>query len=122
MMLQYTAAALVLENQTLAAPDSVRSLPTSANQEDHNANSATAGRHLRRLVDNVRRIVAIELIAAAQAADLRLRTAPGARLGVGTAVAKSHIRSIVPFIEHDQLYGGYVEAVASMLMNWPDSN
>jgi histidine ammonia-lyase len=115
MMLQYTAAALVLENQTLAAPDSVRSLPTSANQEDHNANSATAGRHLRRLVDNVRRIVAIELIAAAQAADLWLRLAPGARLGGGSAAILAGIRAAVPFIEHDQLYGPYVEAVAELV-------
>lgn len=112
MMLQYTAAALVLENQTLASPDSVRSLPTSANQEDHNANSATAGRHLRRLVENVQRVVAIELLCAAQALDLRLRHKPGAKLGAGTAQALEAIRAAVPFIERDQLYGPYVEAVA----------
>ncbi len=45
MMPQYTAASLVLENQTLATPDSVHSLPTSAEQEDHNANAMTAARH-----------------------------------------------------------------------------
>ena len=42
MILQYTAAAMVLENQTLASPDSIHSLPTSANQEDHNANAYNA--------------------------------------------------------------------------------
>lgn len=115
MMLQYTAAALVLENQTLASPDSVRSLPTSANQEDHNANSATAARHLRRLTENVRRVVAIELLAAAQAADLRLRQTPGANLGAGTEAALTTIRSLVPFVEQDQLYGPYVEALAEMV-------
>jgi histidine ammonia-lyase len=115
MMIQYTAAALVLENQTLAGPDSVRSLPTSANQEDHNANSATAGRHLRRLAENVRRTVAIELLAAAQAVDLRLRMTPGARLGKGTAAAHARIRAAVPFVERDQLYGPYVEALAEMV-------
>jgi histidine ammonia-lyase len=115
MMLQYTAAALVLENQTLASPDSVRSLPTSANQEDHNANSATAGRHLRRLAENVRRVVAIELLTAAQAVDLRLRITPGARLGDGTAAALERIRAAVPFIEHDQLYGPHVEALAELV-------
>jgi histidine ammonia-lyase len=116
MMLQYTAAALVLENQTLAAPDSVRSLPTSANQEDHNANSATAGRHLRQLAENVRRIVAIELLAAAQAVDIRLRMTPGAKLGQGTAAAHRQIRGVVPFIEQDRLYGPYVEALAEMVV------
>ncbi|MEX1247645.1 MAG: aromatic amino acid lyase, partial [Anaerolineales bacterium] len=45
MLLQYVAASLVLENQTLASPDSVRSLPTSAGKEDHNANAMTAARH-----------------------------------------------------------------------------
>ncbi len=115
MMLQYTAAALVLENQTLASPDSVRSLPTSANQEDHNANSATAGRHLRRLTENVRRIVAIELMAAAQAVDLRLRLTPGARLGHGTAQAHAAVRAAVPFVEQDQLYGPSIEALAGLV-------
>jgi histidine ammonia-lyase len=115
MMLQYTAAALVLENQTLGTPDSIRSLPTSANQEDHNANSATAGRHLWRIVENTRRIVAIELLVAAQAVDLRLRERPGARLGDGTRAALDRIRHWAPFIEHDQLYGPYIEALAGRL-------
>src|SRR5262249_9452044 len=115
MMPQYTAAALVLENQTLASPGSVRSLPTSANQEDHNANSATAGRHLRRVVENARRIVAIELFAAPQAADLRLRALPGARLGPGTAAALAAIRQRVPFVDRDQLYGPQLDALAEMI-------
>ena len=115
MMPHYTAAALALENQTLATPDSIRSLPTSANQEDHNANSATAGRHLRQVVANTGQIVAIELFTAAQAADLRLRAMPGARLGRGTAAALAAVRDRVPFVDHDQLYGPYLEALAEMV-------
>jgi histidine ammonia-lyase len=121
MMLQYTAAALVLENQTLASPDSVRSLPTSANQEDHNANSATAGRHLRRLVENTQRIVAIELFVAAQAVDLRLRMTPGARLGAGTAAALAQIRAAVPFVAGDRLYAPDVEALAKSMVSGVES-
>ena len=115
MMPHYTTAALVLENQTLASPDSVRSLPTSANQEDHNANSATAGRHLLRLVDNLAHITAIELFTAAQAVDLRLRQTPGARLGQGSARIHALIRDAVPFVEHDQLYGPAIERLRAMV-------
>jgi histidine ammonia-lyase len=111
MMLQYTAAALVLENGVLATPSSVRSLPTSANQEDHNANSANAARHLAQIVEHTRRVVAIELFAAAQAVDLRLRASPGACLGAGTARAHALIRQTVPFIDRDQLYAPFVEAL-----------
>lgn len=115
MMPHYTAAALTLENQTLATPDSIRSLPTSANQEDHNANAANAARHARRIVENIRRIIAIELFVAAQAVDLRLRTRPGARLGAGTARALEVIRSHVPFVEQDQRYGPAIETLTNLV-------
>ena len=115
MMPHYTAAALTLENQTLATPDSIRSLPTSANQEDHNANAANAARHARRMVENVARILAIELFTAAQAVDLRLRARPDLRLGRGTARAFERVRARVPFIERDQLYGPAIEALMAMV-------
>ena len=115
MMPHYTAAALALENRTLATPDSLGSLPTSANQEDHNANAANAGRHLRRIVENVRRIVAVELFTAAQAVDLRLAVTPGARLGKGTAHALAAIRAVAPHVERDRLYGPALEAVAALV-------
>ena len=75
MMPQYTAASLVLENQTLATPDSVHSLPTSAEQEDHNANAMTAARHCLQIVENTRHILSVELFTAARAVDLRRQTA-----------------------------------------------
>jgi len=115
MMPHYTAAALVLENKTLAMPDSIHSLPTSANQEDHNANSTSAGRHLRQIVDNVRLIVAIELFTAAQAVDLRLQQTPGARLGHGSAAAQAAIRQAAAFVDHDQLYGPALDAISDLI-------
>ncbi len=84
MMPQYTAASLVLENQTLAHPDSVHSLPTSGEQEDHNANAMTAARHARQILDNTRHVLAIELYTAARALDLRLKQQPDAQFGAGT--------------------------------------
>jgi histidine ammonia-lyase len=115
MMPHYTAASLVLENKTLAAPDSIHSLPTSANQEDHNANSTSAGRHLRQIVENVRRIAAIELFTAAQAVDLRLRQAPDAQLGRGSAAAQKLIRQAAAFVDRDQLYGPSIEALSDLI-------
>ncbi|HEM62618.1 MAG TPA: histidine ammonia-lyase, partial [Chloroflexi bacterium] len=71
MMAQYTAAALVSDNKTLAHPDSVDSIPTSADQEDHVSMSMNAARHAREIVKNVEQIVAIEMLCAAQALDFR---------------------------------------------------
>jgi len=71
MMAQYTAAALVSDNKTLAHPDSVDSIPTSANQEDHVSMSMNAARHAREIVKNVEQIVGIEMLCAAQALDFR---------------------------------------------------
>lgn len=66
MMAQVTAAALASENKSLAHPASVDSIPTSANQEDHVSMATFAARRLHDLLDNVVRIVAIELLAATQ--------------------------------------------------------
>jgi histidine ammonia-lyase len=71
MMAQYVSAALVSDNKTLAHPDSVDSIPTSANQEDHVSMSTNASRHAREVLRNVEQIVGIELLCAAQALDFR---------------------------------------------------
>jgi histidine ammonia-lyase len=72
MIPQYVAAALVSECKTLAHPDSVDSIPTCGNQEDHVSMSMNACLHARRVVENAETVVAIELWMAAQALDLRL--------------------------------------------------
>ncbi|MHA1537097.1 MAG: histidine ammonia-lyase [Alphaproteobacteria bacterium] len=72
MIAQVTAAALAGENQCLAFPASVTSLPTSANQEDHVSMAAYAGRRLGQMAENTRGIVAIELLAAAQGIEFHL--------------------------------------------------
>lgn len=71
MMAQITAAALASENKVLAHPASVDSIPTSAEKEDHVSMGMGAGLKLQQVVDNVRRILAIELLCAAQGIDLR---------------------------------------------------
>jgi histidine ammonia-lyase len=111
MMPQYTAASLVLENQTLANPDSVHSLPTSAEQEDHNANSMTAARHTRQILQNTAHILAIEMYCAARALDLRLRMMPGARMGAGVERAYRNVRAVVPYQAGDAWWGPEIELV-----------
>lgn len=74
MLPQYLAAALVSDCKTLAHPDSVDSIPTSANQEDHVSMANNAGRHLRQIVANVEVVVGVELLMAVQALELRVQT------------------------------------------------
>lgn len=76
MIAQYTQAGLVSENKRLANPASVDSIPSSAMQEDHVSMGWHAGRKLRKIVDNLRRIVAIELVTAARAIEMRAPLQP----------------------------------------------
>jgi histidine ammonia-lyase len=78
MIAQYTQAAIVSELKRLAAPASVDSIPSSAMQEDHVSMGWSAARKLRRAVDGLTRVLAIELLTAARGLDLRapLRPAP----------------------------------------------
>ena len=106
MSLQYTGAALVSDNKTLAHPDSVDSIPTSANQEDHVSMGANAARHAGEILDNTRTVLAIELLGAAQAVYLR----PGGpdRLGAGTRAIYEAVRECVPPVLQDRSLAGDV--------------
>jgi histidine ammonia-lyase len=92
MLAQYTQAAMVAENRRLAVPASTDSLPTSAMQEDHVSMGWGAARKLRAVVANLARILAVELICAARALDLRAPLEPGG----GTAAARDAVRAAVP--------------------------
>ncbi len=115
MMPQYTAVSLVLENQTLAGPDSVHSLPTSAEQEDHNANSMTAARHARQILENTTHVLAIELYTAARALDLRKRERPDLSLGDGTQRVFRRLREDVPYQAGDAWWGPELERVHELI-------
>jgi histidine ammonia-lyase len=92
MIAQYTQAALVSENKRLAVPASVDSIPSSAMQEDHVSMGWSAARKLRTSVDNLRRILAVELVAAARGIDLRAPLEPAPATG---AVVRA-LRRTVP--------------------------
>lgn len=100
MSLQYTGAALVSDNKTLAHPDSVDSIPTSANQEDHVSMGANAARHAGEILDNTRTVLAIELLGAAQAVYLRPEGPD--RLGAGTRAVYEAVRKCVPPVIEDR--------------------
>ncbi|NLX11810.1 MAG: aromatic amino acid lyase [Chloroflexi bacterium] len=94
MMVQYTAASLVSENKVLAHPASVDSIPSSANREDHVSMSTIAARQAAQIVANAQAVIAIELLCAYQALELRLQQEPGLRLGRGTAAALDYLRTV----------------------------
>lgn len=100
MVAQYAAAALVSDNKTLAHPDSVDSIPTSADQEDHVSMGANGARHLLEILENVTAVIAVEFLCAAQAVDLR-DNGPE-RLGRGTKVAYEFVRERVGFYKEDR--------------------
>lgn len=99
MIVQYSAASLVSENKVLAHPASVDSIPSSANQEDHVSMGTIAARKARDIMDNVRKVIAMELLTSVQAIDLRGKK----KLGVGTEVAYNIIRAHTPFIDKDRI-------------------
>lgn len=99
MIAQYTAASLVSENKVLAHPASVDSIPTSANQEDHNSMGSIAAQKCYKILRNAQTVVAIELLTAAQAIDFHNPL----RCGKGTNAAYNVIRKNIPFLDHDRI-------------------
>ena len=91
MIGHYTAAAMASENKRLAVPASVDSLPTSGMQEDHVSMAWGSVRKLRRVVDNVRRILAVEYAIAARAVDLRAPLLPAAATGAAVSLLREHV-------------------------------
>lgn len=116
MIVQYTAAALATESKVLSHPASVDTIPTSANVEDHVSMGCTAALKARRVGNNVERILAIELMSAAQGIDFRREiVGEDAQLGQGTQPAYELIRQHVPFIDQDTVMYKYIEAVRQMV-------
>ena len=91
MIAQYTQAAMAVENKRLAVPAGVDSLPTSAMQEDHVSMAWGAARKLRRSIDNLRRILAVELVCAGAGLDLRAPLRPAAGTGAALAALRTRV-------------------------------
>ena len=111
MIAQYTAAGLVSDSKRLASPASVDSIPSSAMQEDHVSMGWHAGRKLRKVVDNLRSILAIELIGAARCIELRAPLKPAPITGKLYA----ELRKVVPGFGPDRFMAPELEAAAELL-------
>jgi histidine ammonia-lyase len=113
MIAQYTAASLVSENKIFSSPASVDSIPSSANQEDHVSMGSISARKLGGILENTKNVLAIELMAAAQAIDL----AESAE-GLSEVVKKAYgiIRKVVPALEKDRVIYTDIEKIAELIV------
>jgi histidine ammonia-lyase len=111
MVPQVTAAALVAENKQRAAPASIDSIPTSANQEDHVSMAAHAARRLLPMAENLVQVQAIELLAACQGCDFHGELASSEPL----EAVRRLVRSEVPHLEDDRLMAPDIAAAAAMV-------
>jgi histidine ammonia-lyase len=113
MITQYVQAALVAENKVLAHPASVDSVPTSAGQEDHVSMGWGAARKLLTVIENVRRVLAVEILCATQAIGYRAPLEPAP----GTGRLVEAVREKVPALHGDRSHSADIEAVATMIEN-----
>ncbi|NBJ69881.1 MULTISPECIES: histidine ammonia-lyase [Clostridia] len=113
MIMQYVAASLVSENKTLAHPASVDSIPSSANQEDHVSMGTIGARHANMIIQNMRKVIAIECICALQAVEYR---------GIDKMAPKlrekwDKYRDIVPSITNDRIFAEDIDRMSMALQS-----
>jgi histidine ammonia-lyase len=118
MILQVTAAGLASEMKAQAAPHSVDSIPTSANQEDYVSMGMAAARRIQSMLANLRNVLAIELLAACQGLDL---LAP-LRTGPETQKAYELLRAVSKKVDADRSLSRDIEAVAARIAAGDFSN
>jgi histidine ammonia-lyase len=111
MIPQYVAAALVSENKALCHPASVDSIPTSAGQEDHVSMGNAAGLKALQVVANAERVLAIELLAGAQAVEFLAPLEPG----VGVRAARAFVRTLSERVREDRPLSDDIERVATAI-------
>ncbi len=113
MLPQYTSAALVSENKSLCFPPSADSIPTSLGQEDHVSMGSISARRVNQVIDNLEKILAVELVSAAQAFDYRRPMKSGKIL----EVCHSLIRENIDHAEEDRIFADDLEAARMLIAN-----
>ena len=114
MIVQYSAAALVSENKVLAHPASVDSIPSSANQEDHVSMGTIGARKAREILENTKKVIAMELMGACQAIDIRGKSG----LGMGTEEAYRIIRDRITTLENDRIMYTDINMAEEIVQSW----
>ncbi len=118
MVAQYTAASLVSENKVLAHPASVDSIPTSANQEDHNSMGSIGALKAWQILHNVQTVIAIEFMVAAQGIEFsRVHPATGKimKAGKGVEAAFRTTRKFIPRLYDDRVLFGDIQHSLKLL-------
>jgi histidine ammonia-lyase len=111
MIVQYTSAALASENKGLCFPASADSIPTSLGQEDHVSMGSISGRKALQVIENVEKILGIELFCAAQAVDYHYPLKPGKIL----AAVHDFVRTEIDHFEEDQIMYDRMENAIQMV-------
>ena len=111
MIVQYSAASLVSENKILAHPASVDSIPSSANQEDHVSMGTIGARKANSILQNTRGVIAMEILTACQAIDLK----ENRKLGKFTKKAYDKVREHVGFIDNDVMMYPHIHTVEKLI-------
>lgn len=119
MIAQYTAASIVSENKVLCHPASVDSIPTSANQEDHNSMGSISAQKAWKVLANAQTVLAIELMCAAQGLDFArtLNGSPRMSAGLGTEAAHRCIRKRIPHLNDDRMLHGDIQQALMLVRN-----
>ena len=113
MLLQYTSAALASENKSLCYPASADSIPTSLGQEDHVSMGSIGVRKALRVVQNLEKILAIELLCAAQALDFRKPLKPGPTL----QACHEQIRKTITHATEDRIFSEDIDKALTLIQN-----
>ena len=119
MIAQYTAASLVSENKVLCHPASVDSIPTSANQEDHNSMGSIGAQKAWRVLKNVQTVLAIEMLCASQGLDFTRKTEGGRtiRAGEGVEAAYRFVRARIDHLERDRVLHTDIQTALGLVRN-----
>ncbi len=113
MIAQYTAASIVSENKVLSHPASVDSIPTSANQEDHNSMGSISAQKCFKILHNLEKVLAIEMTVAAQALEFLKPLKPGK----GTSIVYEEIRKVVKQMGKDRILSDDLNKILQLLQS-----
>lgn len=118
MITQYTAASIVSENKVLSHPGSVDSIPTSANQEDHNSMGSVSAQKAWKVLKNAQTVVAIELMCACQGLEFArtINSSKPLKAGRGVEAAYRVIRQSISRLREDRILHGDIQTALKMLV------